>query len=245
MHHLFSAIKILLRPEYRKYILIPLAVNVILFLILTSVLIVMFSDIMTLMLDYIPSWLHFMAWLVWLVFGLAILIVYGLSFTFITNLVAAPFNGLLAEKIQKDHGIPITDNESIRQLIMRTLKREVVKITYFIAYGLLVAVLLFLLSFIPLINLAVPVLAFLWSSWCIAIQYLDYAADNYQQEFSHLRQSALKPTFHTFSFGGTVSLLTMIPIVNIFVMPVAVAAGTQLWIHDIYTKQLKTNLILH
>lgn len=241
MHYLLSGIQILMRPEYRKYILIPLAVNFILFIILTSVLVVMFSDVMNFLLDYVPSWLHFMAWMIWFVFGLAILILYGMSFTFITNLVAAPFNGLLAEKIQKAHGVNMPDQESITSLVIRTLWREVVKITYFVAYGLLVALVLFLLSFIPFINFIVPALAFIWSSWCIAIQYLDYAADNYQQEFSHLRKTALKPTFHTFSFGGTVSLLTMIPFVNIFVMPVAVAAGTQLWIKHILPNVPKTS----
>ena len=241
MHHFFNAIKTLIRPEYRKYILVPLLVNFILFVILTSLLVVMFSDLMTIILDYVPSWLHFMASMLWFVFGIAILIIYGLSFTFITNLIAAPFNGFLAEKIQRDHGIELPEGESTMGLITRTLMREIVKITYFVAYGLLVMVLLFLLSFIPLINLAIPVLAFLWSSWCIAIQYMDYAADNYQQDFSHLRKLALKPTFHTFSFGGVVSLLSMIPFVNIFVMPLAVAAGTQLWIKDIHPRMDSTD----
>ncbi|GAA6133244.1 sulfate transporter CysZ [Oceaniserpentilla sp. 4NH20-0058] len=242
MHHLLSAIKILIQPEYRKYILIPLMVNLILFGVLTSVLVVLFSDIMSTLLDYVPSWLHFMAWMIWFVFGLGILIVYGLSFTFITNLVAAPFNGLLAEKIQRDQGIMLPDGESIFGIITRTLWREIIKISYFVAYGLLVMVILGLISFIPIINLAVPVLAFAWSSWCIAIQYLDYGADNYQQEFPNLRKYAIKPTLHTFSFGGSVSLLTMVPIVNIFVMPVAVAAGTQLWIKDIHTRMQEESI---
>jgi len=240
MHHFFSAIRTLSRPEYRKYILIPLLVNLILFVILTSILVVMFSDLMTFILDYVPSWLHFMASMLWFVFGMALLIIYGLSFTFITNLIAAPFNGFLAEKIQREQGIPLPEGESTMGLITRTLWREVIKITYFIAYGLLVMVLLFLISFIPFVNLAIPVLAFLWSSWCVAIQYMDYSADNYQQEFSELRKMALKPTIKTFSFGGGVSLLSMIPIVNIFVMPLAVAAGTQLWIKDIYSRMGNT-----
>lgn len=206
----------------------------ILFVIITGVLVTLFSDIVDFVLSYIPSWLHFMAWMIWLVLGLAFLILYGLSFTFITNLIAAPFNGLLAEKIQQEHGIPMADHESITSIIMRTLWREVVKLTYFIGYGVVVALILMLISFIPFVNLLVPVLAFMWGSWCIAIQYLDYGADNYQQDFDDLRRLAKRPTFHTFSFGGVVTLLSMIPVVNIFVMPLAVAAGTQFWIKDIY-----------
>lgn len=241
MFHLFKAGKTLIRPEYRKYILVPLVVNFILFIILTGALITLFSDVMTVLLDYVPNWLHFMAWLVWLVFGLAILIVYGLSFTFITNIIAAPFNGLLAEKIQRDNGIELPDNESMQQTIVRTLWREIIKLTYFIAYGLLVTLALALISFIPLVNLAVPVLAFMWSSWCIAIQYLDYAADNCQQDFHQLRKDALKTKLNTFSFGGMTSVLTMIPMVNIFVMPLAVVAGTEIWIKHIHSQELQRN----
>ncbi|WP_283786779.1 sulfate transporter CysZ [Bermanella sp. WJH001] len=244
MHHLYSAFRTLMNPGYRKYILIPLVANLILFVILTAILVTLFSDVINIALNYIPSWLHFMAWMFWLVFGLALLILYGLSFTFITNLIAAPFNGLLAEKIQRDHGITMPEGESMTQIIMRTLWREIVKLSYFISYGLAVALILFLISFIPFVNLIVPVLAFMWGSWCIAIQYLDYGADNYQQEFNDLKKLAKRPTFHTFSFGGTVTLLTMIPVVNIFVMPLAVAAGTRFWIKDIYplieqNKQIK------
>jgi CysZ protein len=243
MHHLYSAFRTLMNPGYRKYIFIPLVANLILFVILTAMLVTLFSDVIDIALNYIPSWLHFMAWMFWLVFGLALLILYGLSFTFITNLIAAPFNGLLAEKIQRDHGIPMPEGESMAQIIMRTLWREVVKLSYFISYGLAVALILFLISFIPFVNLIVPILAFIWGSWCIAIQYLDYGADNCQQDFNDLRKLAKRPTFHTFSFGGTVTLLTMIPVVNIFVMPLAVAAGTQLWIKDIYPLMLQDKQI--
>lgn len=241
MHHLFSSLKLLSHPGYRRYILIPLIANFILFILLTGILITLFADVIDIALNYVPSWLHFMAWVFWLVFGLALLIAYGLSFTFITNLIAAPFNGLLAEKIQRDHGIELPKGEKITQVIARTLWREIVKLSYFISYGLGVSLILFLISFIPFVNFAVPVLAFLWGSWCIAIQYLDYAADNYQQDFNDLKKVAKRPTFQTFSFGALMTFLTMIPVVNIFVMPLAVVNGTQLWIKDIHPLINKTD----
>lgn len=243
MQHLFSAFKTLLHPGYRKFILIPLAANFILFIILTGILITLFSDVIDIALNYIPNWLHFMAWVFWLVFGLSVLLLYGLSFTFISNLIAAPFNGLLAEKIQRDNGIPIPEGESTLRLVLRTLWREVIKLSYFISYGLGIALVLAFISWIPFVNLLVPILAFLWGSWCISIQYLDYGADNCQQDFNDLRKLAKRPLFHTFSFGGTVTLLTMIPVVNIFVMPLAVAAGTQFWVKDIYPLMLQKSEI--
>jgi CysZ protein len=135
----------------------------------------------------------------------------------------------------------IIPEESISSVIVRTLGRELKKLMYFIGYGILVAILLFFLAMIPVVNLLVPVLAFLWLCWCLAIQYLDYAADNTQQSFVGLRKQAKKPFISTFGFGGIVAFLLMVPIVNIFVMPAAVAGGTLMWIKKIHMPNANFN----
>ena len=233
MHYFLFGLKVLLSSGYRKFILIPLAANAILFCVIAFALFTLLPGSLQWLITWIPDWLPFMEWIIYSVAGVLFLLVYGMSFSVITNIFAAPFNGLLAEKIQRDAGLDIPD-ESITSVILRTLAREMRKLLYFIGYGLLVSLGLFILTSIPLLNLLVPVLAFIWLCWCLAIQYLDYAADNNQQSFTQLRKDAKKPWVSTFGFGALVSFLLMVPIVNIFVMPAAVAGATLLWLKKIH-----------
>jgi CysZ protein len=233
MHFFLLGLKVLLSSGYRKFILIPLVANAILFVVIAVFLFSLLPDSLQWLISWIPDWLPFMEFFLYSIASVIFLMVYGMSFSVITNIFAAPFNGMLAEKIQREAGLDIPE-ESISSVVMRTLSRELSKLMYFIGYGILVAIALFFLAMIPLLNLLVPVLAFLWLCWCLAIQYLDYAADNTKQSFSLLRKEAKKPFISTFGFGAIVSFLLMVPIVNIFVMPAAVAGGTLLWLKKIH-----------
>lgn len=233
MHYFLYGLRVLLSRGYRKFILIPLAANAILFVVMAVALFSLLPDSVQWIMEWIPDWIPFVEWIFYSLFGVVFLLGYAMSFTVITNIFAAPFNGLLAEKIQREAGLDLPE-ESLTSVIIRTLGRELKKLVYFVVYGIAVAIGLFLLSMIPLVNLLVPVLAFIWAAWCLAIQYLDYAADNNKQDFRELRKEAKRPWFFTFGFGGVVSLIMLIPIVNIFVMPAAVAGGTILWLRRIH-----------
>ncbi|WP_396589298.1 sulfate transporter CysZ [Bermanella sp. R86510] len=241
MHYLLKGVQVLFQPGYRKFILVPIVANVLFFIALSIFMVGLFSDTMSWFMGFIPSWLEFMSYFLWVVFVLVFLIAYGFSFTMITNLFAAPFNGFLAEKIQRDLGQDVPE-VSIAEMIVRSVKREIQKLIYFVWYGLLVMLGLFILSFVPLLNLMAPVIAFMWAAWCMAIQYMDYPADNNLQEFKQLRSDAKKPWVHTYGFGGLTSLLVMVPVVNIFVMPVAVAGGTLLWLSKIHQPESEFDL---
>lgn len=233
MQYFLYGLRVLVSKGYRKFILIPLAANAILFVVMAISLFSLLPNSVQWLMEWVPSWIPFVDVLLYSIFGLVFLLAYLMSFTMITNIFAAPFNGLLAEKIQREAGLDIPE-ESISSVIIRTLGREMQKLVYFVVYGVAVAIGFFILSMIPLVNLIVPVLAFLWTAWCLSVQYLDYAADNNQQEFRALRKEAKKPWFSTFGFGSLVSLVMLIPVVNIFVMPAAVAGGTILWLRKIH-----------
>ena len=238
--YVLQGAKILLTPGLKRYVLVPLLANVAVFLVLTIALIHSFTDIsqwLEGMLTDWWSWLAVAAWIIAWVFSIVIfllvLVVYGYSFNLITNFIAAPFYGLLAEKIEQHLTGAITPAESFSHMLLRTFGRELVKLWYFISRGLLVAIGLFVLSFIPPFNLLVPVLAFLWSTWVITLQYVDYPADNHQLSFKELRQRVTRQRYSSIGHGGTVMVGSMIPVINILVMPIAVASGTLFWIKEL------------
>ncbi|NYY76663.1 sulfate transporter CysZ [Escherichia coli] len=73
-----------------------------------------------------------------------------------------------------------------------------------------------------------PVLWFLFSARMLAIQYCDYPSITTK---CRLKCTALRTRKITnMQFGALTSLFTMIPLLNLFIMPVAVCGATAMWV---------------
>ena len=225
------------RPGLRRYMLVPLAVNLVLMVVLTSIFVQYFDEFVQLCQSYIPSFLAPLVWLVWIVIGTLTLLLYGYSFNVITNFIAAPFYGLLAEQAEKIICGKEPPPEPLGKMILRVMLREFRKIIYFLSRGILIGLIVLLLSLtfssIPIIQFAGPLLGLAWAAWSMTIQYVDYPADNHQQPFRALRKKLWVKRYSSLGFGGMVMALTVVPIVNIFVMPAAVVGGTLFWSHEL------------
>jgi len=239
--YLIEGTKLLTQPGMKRFVLIPLIANIIVFIFLTTLLIQYFSAVTQYFSDFLSGWAwlaYFAAIIATILSGLAafiILLIYGYSFNIITNIIAAPFYGMLAEKIENRLTGNVLPNETIASITIRTIKREMVKLWYFISRGFLVTFGLFILAFIPLLNFLVPILAILWGAWVLTLQYVDYPADNNQMSFSELRKQIKSKRYSTIGFGAAILLGSIIPVINIFIMPTAVAGGTLFWINELNT----------
>lgn len=236
INYFLEGMRLILQPGLRKFILIPLLVNVLIFFLVTAALLNAFGDVFAEIQALTPGWLQWLTWILWPLVAFIFLIVYGYSFNIITNFLAAPFFGLLAEKIETQLTGIAPPDEPWSLLIPRTLQREVTKLWYFMTRGLLVLIIFIALFFIPGANLLGAIIAALWSCWCMAIQYSDYPADNHQLRFRELRRRLNTQQLTSYSYGGIILLGSMVPLLNIFVTPVAVAGATIYWVREI--KQL-------
>lgn len=221
-----NAFQLIFSAGFRRFIFIPLLLNLLIFILLSSAALDYAHILLTSFEAHLPHWLIWIKWLLWLLLIFIMLIVYGYSFNLITTIIAAPFLGLLAEKIEA-HTTGITPpNESLLHLIPRTFKRELTKLFYFIPRSLCMLLLIIILMFLPGANLLGAILGGLWGSWCLALQFCDYTADNHQISFTQIRIQLGQQKFSSFAFGGLVLFGSMIPLVNIVITPLAVAAGT-------------------
>lgn len=237
LHYLSQGAQLILRPELRLFILVPLLVNLGLFVAITGILIQQFSGTIDWMLGFLPGWLDFLSWILWTLFSLILLLVYGYSFSILTNLIAAPFYGLLAEKTEALLTGKAPDSEPLSQMIPRVLVRELRKLWYFIWRGLLLTLIGFVISLIlPPFSVIMPVIMFAWGAWCMAIQYVDYPADNHQTPFPQLRDQLATARYSSLGFGGLVMAGTMIPLANIVILPIAVVGGTAYWLAELQDK---------
>jgi CysZ protein len=68
---------------------------------------------------------------------------------------------------------------------------------------------------------------------CITLfQYIDYPADNHKLGWNEMLGWLREKRWQSMSFGGIVYLVLLIPVVNILMMPAAVAGATLFWVRE-------------
>ncbi|WP_438864779.1 sulfate transporter CysZ [Neptunicella sp.] len=218
----------------RRFVFIPLLVNLILF---SGAFYYLFQqlDLMFAWLDqFMPSWLDWLDYLLWPLSILAILVIFSFIFSSIANWLAAPFNGLLAEKVELHlTGQPMGSDgfAAVIKDIPRTLGREWTKLVYYIPRAIGFLLIFFLL---PVFG---QIIWFLFTAWMMAVQYCDYPFDNHKIPFTTMRQVLVADRSRAFGFGIVTTLFAMIPIINFLVMPVAICGATAMWVEQ-YRKSL-------
>lgn len=96
MHYFLTGLRLLNQRGLRRYVIIPLIINVVLFAVMLYLGIHYFSHLISWIETLLPGWLHWLNVLLWILFVIASFIVITYTFTIIANLVGAPFNGFLS-----------------------------------------------------------------------------------------------------------------------------------------------------
>jgi len=215
-----------MRPGLRRFVLIPLLINTLIFSLLAWFGINQFEELINWLLPE-ESWLAFLRWLLWPLFALTMLLVIVYSFTVVANLIAAPFNSQLAEQVELtlSGSLPAQATGSLIKDIIPALKSELGKLGYF----LIRAIPLLILFAIPGVNIIAPFLWLLFNAWFLALEYADYPMANNNLDFKAQHASLKAARLTSLGFGGGATLLMMIPILNFLAMPAAVAGATVFW----------------
>ena len=226
--YFLRGVRLLPVPGIRTYVVVPLAVNVVLFSALIYFGIGWFGELMDRLLDWLPSWLDWMTILLWPIFFIALLIIVFFTFSLVGNLIAAPFNGLLAEAVESHiTGTPLPGGfKKMLADLGRTVASELRKLAYIVLWGIPVLV----LFVIPGVNIAAPFVWMLFGAWMLAISYVDYPMGNHSLTFPEQRRRLGERRYLALGFGGAVMCALAIPIVNFLVIPAAVAGATLLWV---------------
>lgn len=228
--YLLEGVRLLRKPGLRRFVLMPLLINVLLFGGLIGLAYGWVDDSSRYLVAKLPDWLHWLSYLVIPVFVLTSLVVIFYGFSIVANLIAAPFNGMLAEAVEC-HLTGRRLEGGWRQLlrdVLPSILSELRKLLYFALRALPLLVLLL----VPLVNVAASVLWVLFSAWMMTVQYVDFPMANHGLFFKDQRARLRKRPLLAWSFGGLVMLATLVPVLNFFVMPAAVAGATVLWVRE-------------
>ncbi|MGB0204018.1 MAG: sulfate transporter CysZ [Neptuniibacter sp.] len=246
--YLVRGLQMLPDPQIRPFVLVPLVTNIVLFIAAIWMLFSNFGGwVDYLITTFLPDWewLQFLHYLLWPLMALLVIVFVYYGFSIVANLIAAPFNGFLSEKVEKRlRGDVIQDEgwQAVLALVPRAIGRELAKLAYYLPRMLFLLV----LSFIPVINIVAPFLWILFGAWMMAIQYCDYPMDNNKVSFKNMKNMLKADRLTSLGFGGLIQVGMMIPILNLILMPAAVVGATIYWVEghvsverDLDQKRLK------
>lgn len=224
--YLMQGLRLLGKPGVKRFVIMPLLINVALFGLLIWIAGDYFEQLVNYLLSHLPGWLQWLSKVLWLLFAMLAGLIMFFTFSFVANLIGAPFNSFLAAAVEKHlTGVnPAGSERNIWAEFGVIMLSEAKKWGY---YALL-AIPLFILSWF--IAPIAPFLWFIFGAWMFSIEYLDYPMGNHGLTFSGIRKQISGQRTLSMSFGAAVTVATMIPIFNFIVMPVAVAGATAMMV---------------
>lgn len=237
LHYFVMGWSLISQQGLRRFVIMPILLNIILMIGLLWLFITQISGMIEWVMNFLPNWLDWMSSIMFIASLVMILTVFYFSFTMLSGFIAAPFNGLLAEKVEKmltGEVMIETNMQDFIKDVPRMLAREWQKLWY----SLPKYIALFLFGFMPFLGqTVVPIIAFVFGAWMMAIQYCDYPFDNHKISFHAMRFKLAQNRTQSLVFGALITLCTLVPIINLVVIPVAVCGATAMWV-DTYRKEL-------
>jgi CysZ protein len=224
----FRGLSLIRHKGIRPLVVLPLLLNTVLF----AGAIVLAAFYLDTALDaLLPGWLDWLRWLLWPMFVVAMLGVIFLTFTLLANLVGAPFNGLLAARIEAHltRGPAPDSGLSWQREAVTAVVNELRKLIYVAVRG----VPLLLLFLVPGLQLLAPLAWLAFGAWMLALEYADAPMGNHGLGFRDARERIRRQLPLALGFGSGMLFLTLVPGLNFLAMPAGVAGATAMWVERV------------
>ncbi len=234
----FSGFSWILRPKIRRFVYIPLAINIILFALAIGLLAKFAEGFVTDWVGQKSDWWGIFQWaydivmpiLQFIIYTTLLFVAYFL-FSAVANLIAAPFNALLSKAVEQrlaDEKISYSEIPLSKEIWI-TVKSEIVKLLRFALF----AILILLLLVIPVVNVIFPFVWFVFMAYALSLQYIDYPMANHGHFYTTQRQILKQNRMQRLGFGTAANLLLLVPVLNFIAMPVCVCGATVWWQKDL------------
>lgn len=229
--YLLAGFELIFKPGLRKFVVFPLLINLLFFIALFFLFKHYVSEFNLWFESHLPQWLHWLSMVLWLLFIVSFFLIFIFAFVTMANIIAAPFNGLLAEKVEFFlTGIKLEERSFFQ--LLKDMPRIIGRQLLILGYYLPRAFLIFILFFIPVVHALAAVLWFFFNAWLMTLTYIDYPTDNHRIALRQVHSWLREKRWVGIGFGVSVLVTTMIPIINFLVMPAAVAGATKFWVEQ-------------
>ena len=219
--HLLLGFRLLLRPGVRGLMLIPLAGNILVYSLAAALA---FYGVDAALDRWLPASLDWLRWVLFPLAAVLLLLLAFFTFTVLANLLLAPFNGLLSERVERalTGATRAVDAPLAWATIRRTLRQEARRLLY-IVFCLAA---LFALGFIPLVGLLAVPLGVVLGAWLLALEFAGNPLGNWGLGFVEQRAFLRAHRGGMLTFGLAAMGLALVPVVNFALLPAAVAGMT-------------------
>ena len=174
----------------------------------------------------VPPWLDWLGGVLAVMLYALGIVIAGWMFSFLAVLLTSPFLGMLSARGEREaFGEGPEHDENLARAVAGAVTREARKL----AYHLPRLACVFVLTLIPVVNAVAPLFWFAFGAWMLAVQFVDYAAENRGREFDDTLALLRANRGAAFSFGAPIALLLAVPFAALVVIPAAVCGGAVLW----------------
>jgi len=146
--YVLRGFRLMPEPSLRRYVAIPLFLNLVIFGFLIGASLELLGEWIRQLLALLPDWLQFVRWILWPLATLLVLAIAAYWVSACANIIAAPFNTLLAEKAEQLLTGVLTTESSLLSALKdapRSIGKEIRKILHYLPRALLVFALTLLL----------------------------------------------------------------------------------------------------
>lgn len=231
VHYFLAGFLLLFKPGVKRFVFVPLLINIILFISLFALLNHFMLIFNHWVMHFLPEWLAWLAIVLWFLFLISFLLFFVYTFVVFANLVAAPFNSFLAEKIEMHLSGEMSEVRTLTQNI-KDFPRIIGRQLNILGYYLPRAIALLICFFIPVVQGVAAILWLIFHAWFLAMTYLDYPTDNHRIPIDRVQEWMRERRFVSLGFGVAVLVVSVIPVLNFLSIPAAVAGATKFYVDE-------------
>jgi CysZ protein len=179
-------------------------------------------------------WLEILHVLLLILGFLLVLIVCYFLFTIFGGIITAPFNENISQIVEEGvTGTIAAADPGFWKDAVLSIKSEIQKLAFYFS----ILFLIFLLNILPVVgNILSLILGTVFSFYFNALDFLDYPMQRKLMKFKNKLKVTQNGGMISYGFGAMAFLMMFLPIVNVFMKPILVVAGTRLyWEKNIYS----------
>jgi CysZ protein len=155
--------------------------------------------------------------------GVAVLFILGWTFAWLFLTLTSPFQDFISAEVEQELTGVVGPEPAGLSGFFRSIAQSVIQA---IVFSLLTVVFL-VIGLVPLVG---PLLFFVWSAFALGYSFVAIPSGRMAQRFSKRVSFARRHRGAVFGLGIAVAGATVIPLVNVLLMPFFVVAGTALYV---------------
>lgn len=174
----------------------------------------------------VTFWAQFLHIILLIAGVILILLICYLAFIIFGGIITAPFNENISKFIEENVCGYKSNELSFWKDTYISIKGEIQKLVFYFT-GLLI---FFLINLIPAAGSIISlILGTIFSFFYNALDFLDYPLTRQLASFGTKLKAAQSGGMVTYGFGAMAFLLMFLPVINVFIKPLLVVAGTKLY----------------